>query len=335
MGGDHAPDLIIDGGIQASKDFSIDIAFVGQEEAAKAYLLSHKLPSFPEHVSWINASQVVSMHDSPASVPKEKPDSSLMVGLNLVASGDGDAFVSAGSTGAILSGATLTVKRIHGIRRAALSPFLPARGGKNVLLIDCGATAECTPEYLLQFACMGSFFASLQMQQPNPRIGLLNIGTEPTKGTDLQRETYELLTKAHETKLLNFVGNVEARDVPLGACDVIVADGYSGNILLKSMEGIGVLFAEVMKNMMTKNVGTKLASLALTSGIKDFKKMIDYRETGGTPLLGLQKPVIKAHGSSDAKSIRNAINQARKFAEGGVIAAIQANIDKIKVDKSL
>jgi glycerol-3-phosphate acyltransferase PlsX len=253
----------------------------------------------------------------------------MFAGLRLLAGGDGDAFVSAGNTGALLAGSTLLIKRIKGIRRAALSPFLPTKTG-NALLIDCGANTECTPEYLLQFACMGSFFAARQMKLDKPRVALLNIGAEPSKGTELQKEAYALLEQAGKDGLIHFVGNVEGRGVPLGEADVVVADGYSGNVLLKTMEGTGMLFAGMLKDMLTKSAVTKMAALMLSGGIAEFKKIMDYTETGGSPLLGLCKPVIKTHGSANAKCVKNAIRQAKIFAESGVIAAIQQNIDKMK-----
>jgi len=273
---------------------------------------------------------VVEICDNPATAFKEKKDSSLTVGLNLLKEGKGDAFVSAGSTGALLSAATLLVKRVKGIRRAAMCPVVPtAKGG--ALLIDCGATAECTPEYLLQFAFMGSYYAERVMGRPEPRVGLLNIGAEESKGTDLQRETWKLLKKADAEGRINFAGNVEGKEAVLGAVDVIVTDGYSGNIFLKTMEGAGSFLAGEMKKMFMKSITTKLAALLVKDGIKDFKRMMDSREVGGTALVGISKPVIKAHGSSDAYAIRNAIRQAMQFASSGIIDDITENVEYMRL----
>ena len=241
--------------------------------------------------------------------------------------------MSAGSTGALLSAATLLVKRIKGIRRAAMCPVLPTPGNGGTLLIDCGANAECTPEYLLQFAYMGSFYAEHVMGCPEPRVGLLNIGTEESKGTDLQRETWQLLRKAGEEGRINFVGNVEGREALLGEVDVIVADGYSGNILLKTMEGTAMLMAKELKKMFKKNLLTKVGAVLVSDGIKNFKKMLDSREVGGTAFLGITKPVIKAHGSSDARAMKSAIRQAVAAVKSGYCDDIRENIGAMVLPK--
>ena len=234
----------------------------------------------------------------------------MIIGLRLLAEGQGDAFISAGSTGALLSGATLIVKRVKGIRRAAMGPAMPNKAGGQTLIVDCGANAECTPEFLLQFGLVGSAYAQSKLGVANPKVGLLNIGTEDSKGTDLQRQAYGLLKDASDKGLLNFVGNVEARDVPLGAVDVVVCDGFSGNVLLKSIEGTAMFMGSLMKKMFKKNALSKLGYLLCASGVKDMMKLMDYHEIGGTQLLGIKKPVIKAHGSSDALAFRNAVKQA-------------------------
>ncbi len=238
MGGDHAPRSNVEGALAAMREYGIEVILVGRGEEILAALRDLGVDELPAGMEIAHANQVVEIADNPATAFKEKKDSSLTVGLGLLKEGAGDAFVSAGSTGAILSAATLMVKRVKGIRRAALAPVVPTGGG-GAVLIDCGATAECTPEYLLQFAYMGSYYAERIMGRPEPRVGLLNIGTEPSKGMDLQREAYTLLQKAGEEGRIHFVGNVEARQAVEGAVDVIVADGYSGNILLKAMEGTG------------------------------------------------------------------------------------------------
>ena len=245
----------------------------------------------------------------------------------MLAEGEGDAFISAGSTGALLSAATLIVKRVKGIRRAAFCPEIPT--DNKTLLVDCGANSECTPEFLLQFAYLGTVYAEQVQGKTNPTVGLLNIGAEQTKGTALQKDTYVLLEKAHSQGLINFVGNVEARDVPLGAVDVVVADGFSGNILLKSIEGTAAFMGNMLKSMFKKNLLTKLAALACKSGIDSFKKRMDYREVGGTMLLGITKPVVKAHGSSDARAIRSAVRQAMEAAQSDLALTLQAAVPQL------
>lgn len=325
MGGDNAPGCNVDGALAAVRELGVEVVLVGRGDDILAALKERGHDDLPQGVEIAHASEVVEMCDNPATAFKEKKDSSLTVGLNLLKSGAGDAFVSAGSTGALLSAATLMIKRVRGIRRAALCPVVPtAKGG--ALLIDCGATAECKSEYLLQFAFMGSYYAEHVMGRPEPRVGLLNIGAEPSKGTDLQMETYQLLKEAGDEGRIHFTGNVEARDAVLGAVDVIVADGYAGNIFLKTMEGTGGFLAKQMKAMFKKNLLTKLAAVLVSGGLKDFKKLMDSREVGGTALVGIAKPVIKAHGSSDGYAIKNAIRQAGQFASSGIIEDITENV---------
>lgn len=333
MGGDNAPASNVKGALSAVREYGVEVILVGRGEDILSCLEQEGITDLPPGIEIAHADQVVEMCDNPATAFKEKKDSSLTVGLNLLKNGDGDAFVSAGSTGALLSAATLLVKRIKGIRRAAMAPVVPTGGG-GAVLIDCGANAECTPEYLLQFAYMGSFYADHVLGRPEPRVGLLNIGAEESKGTDLQREAYRLLKQAGEEGRIHFVGNVEARDAVFGTVDVIVSDGYSGNIFLKALEGTGLFLAGEMKKMFKKNLLTKLAALMVSGGIRDFKKLLDSREVGGTALLGISKPVIKAHGSSDDYAIQNAIRQAAKVASSGIIDDISENIDHMKLEKS-
>lgn len=332
MGGDNAPRSNVEGALQAVREFGYEVALVGKGDEILACLKDLGCDGPPAGLEVVHASEVVTMEDDPANAFRQKKDSSLTVGLNLVKEGKGDAFVSAGSTGALLSAATLLTKRVRGIRRAAMAPTIPNPKG-GAVLIDCGATAECTPEYLLQFAYMGSFYASHVLGRPHPKVGLLNIGAEESKGTDLQRETYALLKQAHEEGRINFTGNVEAREAVLGAVDVIVSDGYAGNIFLKSLEGTALFLSGEMKKMFKKNLLTKLAALLVSGGIRDFKKLLDSREVGGTPLLGISKPVVKAHGSSDAYAIRNAIRQAVTFAQSGIIEDITENISYMRVER--
>ena len=330
MGGDNAPYAPVRGALQAVKEYGIEVILVGKGEEILSVLHEDGISDLPGGVEISHAGQVVDMCDNPATAFKEKKDSSLTVGLNLLKEGAGDAFVSAGSTGALLSGATLLTKRIKGIRRAAMCPVIPTGKG-GAVLVDCGATAEGTPEFLLQFAFMGSYYAERVLGRLEPKVGLLNIGAEPSKGTDLQRETYMLLEKAKEEGRLNFVGNVEAREAVEGAVDVIVADGYSGNIFLKTMEGAGIFMGRQLKKMLTKNVVTKIAALLLKDGIKEFKKLMDSNEVGGTALVGISKPVIKAHGSSNDYAMKNAIRQAVDFSKSGIIEDIAENIEHMRL----
>jgi glycerol-3-phosphate acyltransferase PlsX len=242
--------------------------------------------------------------------------------------------ISAGSTGALLAASTLIVKRIPGIRRAAMAPIIPTAKGQCIL-IDCGANAECTPEFLLQFACMGSFFARTALKIQEPRVGLLNIGSEDSKGTELQKKAYELLQQLSDQGAIHFIGNIEARDVPLGGADVVVADGFSGNILLKSIEGTAKFMSDQLKSIFLRNALTKLGAVFCKKGVDDLRRMMDYREVGGTPFLGITKPIIKAHGSSDALAIYNAIRQAVSAVEGGLADVIEQNIDLMTVPKEL
>lgn len=330
MGGDNAPQAPVQGALQAVKEYGVEVVLVGRGEDILEALKQEGVGELPQGLSITHADQVVEMCDNPATAFKEKKDSSLTVGLNMVKNGEGDAFVSAGSTGALLSGATLLVKRIKGIRRAAMAPVVPTGGG-GAVLVDCGATAEGTPEFLLQFAFMGSYYAERVLGRPEPRVGLLNIGVEPSKGTDLQREAYKLLEKAKEEGRINFVGNVEAREAVEGAVDVIVADGYSGNIFLKTMEGAGLFLGREIKKMFLRNLRSKIAALLVKDGIRSFKKLMDSGEVGGTALVGISKPVIKAHGSSDGYAMKNAIRQAAEFKRSAIIEDITENAEHMRL----
>ena len=329
MGGDFAPLAPVQGAIDAAKAYGVEIVLVGQEERIRAVMQENNL-ALPEGVTIHHAAEVIEMCDDPAKAWRQKKDSSMTVGLTMVKNGEGDAFVCAGSTGALLSGATLVTKRIKGIRRAALAPVIPTGHGGSVLL-DCGANAECPPEYLLQFAYMGSYYAEKVLGRANPKVALLNIGVEPSKGTSLQTTVYPMLQEAAEDGRINFVGNIEAREAMEGAVDVIVCDGYSGNIMLKTMEGTGKVMSREMKKMFKKNIFTKLAALMVSGGLKEFKKMMNPDEVGGTPLLGIAKPVVKAHGSSNGYAFKNAIRQARDFAAAGIIEDITANVEVMKL----
>ena len=332
MGGDNAPQAPVMGAIQANKEYGVGITLVGRGEDILKVLEENGIRELPAGVEIAHASEVVEMCDNPATAFKEKKDSSLTVGLNLLKNGDGAAFVSAGSTGALLSAATLMVKRIRGIRRAAMAPVVPTGGG-GAVLIDCGATAEGTPEYLLQFAFMGSYYAERVLKRPEPKVGLLNIGAEPSKGDTLRHETFALLEEAGREGRLNFIGNVEANTALLGGADVIVADGYSGNILLKTVEGAAKLLLGEMKKAFLSSTKSKLGALLVKDSLGDVKKLLDPSEIGGTPFLGISKPVLKAHGSSDAHAICNAVQRAIEYAQSGIIADVEAHIDEMKVEK--
>ena len=330
MGGDNAPLCNVQGALEAHRDFGVDILLVGRSEDILRCLEQCGEKTLPQGVEIRNATEVVTMSDDPAFAFKQKKDSSLTVGLQLLKDGAGDAFVSAGSTGALLSGATLLVKRIRGIRRAAMAPVIPTTTGSAVL-IDCGANAECTPEYLLQFAYLGNFYAQRVLGVATPRVGLLNIGAEDSKGTDLQRQTLALLRAADARGDLHFIGNIEAKDAIKGGCDVIVTDGFSGNVMLKSIEGVGSFAGSALKEMFKKNLLTKLAALLVMPGLNAFKARLDPNKVGGTAFIGISRPVIKAHGGSNAEAIENAVGQAIQVAESGITEAIAAHIDKMQL----
>ena len=280
----------------------------------------------------VPTSQTVDMCDDPATVFRRKKDTSMGVGLTMLREGKADALVSAGSTGALLTGATLITKRIHGIRRAAMAPVIPTTTGQAVL-IDCGANAECTPEYLVQFAYLGSFYAQQVLGLARPRVGLLNIGAEDSKGTDLQKQTLARLKEADAAGHLHFIGNIEAKEAIKGGCDVIVTDGFSGNILLKTMEGVGSFAGSALKSMFKKNLLTKLAALAVMPGLNAFKDKLDPNKVGGTAFIGISKAVIKAHGASNAEAVENAVGQAATFARSGLIEKIEENVNLMKIEQ--
>lgn len=324
MGGDHAPEQIVLGALQSAKEFGVQIVLVGRGEEILASMRSHGWDTLPAGVEICNAEDVVDMHADPAEVVKQHRGSSMVLGLKMLADGEGDAFISTGNTGALLSAATLVVKRIRGIRRAAFAPVIPV--GNGSILVDAGANAECKPEFLLQFGCMGSFYAKKAQKKENPRVALLNNGAEDSKGDSLHKEAYRLLQNAADEGLINFVGNVEARDVLNDAADVIVADGFSGNVLLKSVEGTAMYMSGLIKQVFMRNILTKLGYLLCKRGVQDMKKSMDYREVGGSVLIGIGKPVIKAHGSSDARAVRGAIKQAITAVESGFCEDIRANV---------
>lgn len=323
FGGDNAPLEVIKGAVDANKDFHIDITLVGDENTIKKCAKDNALDISALKIK--HADSVIDVCEEPTNVIKSKKDCSMAVGMQMLADGEGDAFVSAGSTGALVVGATFIVKRIKGIKRPALATVLPTATTPTMLL-DSGANADCRPEMLLQFGIMGSAYMNKIMNVDSPRVGLANIGSEPSKGRELELETYKLLEKAP----LNFTGNIEARQIPLGDCDVVVTDGFSGNLMLKLYEGMGKFFSGELKTLLTKDFKSKIAALMVLKNVKEFKKKVDYSEHGGAPLLGTAKPVIKAHGSSDAKAFYNAIRQAKLFTETKVIDEITSALESLK-----
>lgn len=326
MGGDNAPEAIVKGAVRARDELGVEIVLVGQKEAVEACLGG----TDRSNIEIVDAREIVTMEDDPSTATRRKKDSSMTVGLNMLKNGEGDAMVSAGSTGALLTGATLIVKRIKGVRRAALCPYLPS-SENGFLLIDCGANAECTPEYLLQFAYMGSFYAKNILHIDNPRVGLLNNGTEECKGAELQQTTHKLLKAAGEEGRLNFVGNVEAGTVLFGGVDVVVADGFSGNIMLKTIEGASKWILKQLKGVFMSSTKNKLAAAVIKNDLGSLKTKLDPNEIGGTALLGISKPVIKAHGSSNDAALFAAIRQAKSFVEANITEEIKNNIDYMKI----
>ena len=330
MGGDHAPEAPVLGAIDANKAYGAEITLVGRGEEILEVLKKNGIENLPSGMEICHAEDVVDMHDDPGSVIHKRKNSSMVLGLKMLAEDKGDAFVSAGSTGALLTGATLIVKRVKGIRRASMAPSMPTKAGTKAIICDCGANAECTPEFLLQFGLVASAYAKYTLGVENPKVGLLNIGTEDSKGTQLQKDAYALLQDAAGKGLINFVGNVEARAVPLGEVDVVVCDGFSGNVLIKSIEGTAMFMGSMLKRMFKKNLGSKIGYLLCKSGVGDLMKLLDYREIGGTQFLGIKKPVIKAHGSSDALAFRNAVKQAMTAAEGNFTAQLEQDLAAMK-----
>ena len=331
LGGDFAPEAPVLGALEAAKAYGAQITLVGRGEEILEVLKKHNIENLPQGMEIAHADEVVDMHDDPANVIRKKKNSSMVLGLRMLSEGQGDAFVSAGSTGALLSGATLIVKRVKGIRRAAMAPSMPTKAGGKVIICDCGANAECTPEFLLQFGLVGSMYARKTLGVENPRVGLLNIGTEDTKGTPLQKEAYALLKKASEQGLVNFVGNVEARGVPLGEVDVVVCDGFNGNVLIKTIEGTAMFFGSLMKHKIFKrSFLSKIGYLFCKKGVDDVMKLMDSREIGGTQFLGIKQPVIKCHGNSDALAFRNGIGQAIQAAQGNFADELEGALARLK-----
>lgn len=321
MGGDKAPGEIIKGSIDAIKEYNINILFVGKENLIKNELKKHDYDE--TKVEILNADEVITNEDDPALAIRRKKDSSLVVGCKALVEGLGDGIISAGSTGALLAAGLFIVKRIEGVDRAALTVMYPTLKGFS-LLVDAGANVDTKPEYLYQFGLMGSIYMEKVLAIDSPSVGLVNIGSEKGKGNQLVKETYEIL----EDKMGNFIGNVEARELPYGKVDVIVADGFVGNIILKLTEGMAMSIFSILKDEFTKNIRTKLGASILKGELRNIKGRMDYREYGGAPLLGTKMPMVKAHGSSDAYAIKNGIGQLIKFIDKDVIKIIESSIEK-------
>lgn len=323
FGGDNAPLEIIKGAAAASKELDVDITLSGKKEEIEKIIADNSL-TFGGELIIVNADDVISMHDEPTSLIKAHKESSMAIAFKELSEDRADAFVSAGSTGAIVVGGTLIIKRIKGVKRPALAGFIPSPKG-HYMLMDMGANAECRPEMLQQFSVMASVYLNKVEGVENPKIGLLNIGTEDTKGGELQQEAYKLLKETP----INFVGNIESREIPKGECDAVITDGFTGNIALKLIEGTASTLFRMIKGALYKNILNKLAALVIKKDLYKLKSMMDSSEVGGALLLGVRKPVIKAHGSSDAKAIKNAVKQAVMFAKTGVIETISENLNEI------
>ncbi len=323
FGGDNAPLEIIKGCEMAVKELDVDIILTGDEEAIKKCAKDNGVSL--ERMEIVHAPLVMPVEAEYTEVVKSYKESSLAVGLSLLAKGEGDAFVTAGSTGALVVGSSLIVKRLKGIKRAALGACVPMGQG-CYMLMDSGANSECRPEMLLSFGVMGSAYMQQVMGIKQPRVALVNNGTEETKGTELQKEAFAMLKKAP----INFIGNIEARQLPLAGCDVAVADGFTGNVILKLTEGMGKLMSNELKDIFGKSFISKIAAMLVMGSIKKMKKKMDYTEQGGAPLLGISKPVIKAHGSSNAKALKNAIRQAKHCVEMDVVGTIKKSMEQYK-----
>lgn len=324
MGGDHAPKEIVIGAMKAVEAFSdIHITLVGDETKIKEYLTKQ------ERISILHTTEVILGTDEPVRAVRRKKTASMVLAAQQVADGNADACISAGNTGALMAAGLFVVGRIEGIDRPALTPTLPTIGGEGFLLLDVGANVDAKPEHLLQYAIMGSIYSEKVRGIANPRVGLLNIGTEEKKGTDLTKQAFDLLKNAN----VNFVGNVEARDLLDGAADVVVTDGFTGNMVLKTVEGTALSMFKMLKTTLMSSFKSKLAAAVLKPEFKVLKNTLDYSEYGGAGLFGLKAPVIKAHGSSNGQAIFSAIRQTREMVEKNVVGLIKKSIEDEKTSK--
>ena len=333
MGGDNAPDANITGAVNSLKNTEADIVLIGKEEVIKnrikALYGKERIEDISPRLKIYNATETIEMEDIPTQAIKKKKDSSMVVGFNLLKEGKGDVFVSAGNSGALLTGATLLIGRIKGIDRPALAGMLPAYKGK-FLLIDAGANTNCKPINLLQFAQMSTIYLSNTFNIQNPRVGLLNIGTEETKGNDLTKEAFKVLKEKSNELNINFVGNVEGREAFSGEIDALVTDGFSGNVFLKTSEGLGKFIKRSLTESIKSNIISTIAAIPSLPAIKRFAKITDYKEYGGALFLGVKKPVVKAHGSSDAKLFACTIKQAEQFVKNNAVGKMIEEFDKLQ-----
>jgi len=329
MGGDNAPVSIVKGSIDAIKEYGVDILLVGNEEILQKEIDKYNFDK--SKIEILHASEVITNEEDPALGIRRKKDSTVVVGLNALKENKGDFFVSAGSTGALLAGGLFITKRIKGINRAALTTVYPTNNGVS-LLVDAGANIDSKAEYLDQFALMGSIYIEEVLGVNNPKVGLANIGAEAEKGNELTKSAYKLLENNDH---INFIGNVEGRDIPLGMADVIVADGFVGNIILKVTEGVAISLMGQIKDALMTNTKSKLGALLIKPSLKTLQGKLDYREYGGAPLLGTLQPIIKAHGSSDEFAIKNAIRQGITFTNKEVISIIEENLKQINKEDKL
>ncbi|MCH4888345.1 phosphate acyltransferase PlsX [Acidaminobacter sp. JC074] len=319
MGGDHAPVETVKGAVEALKEISGTMVLLGNEDAIKAELAKYTYDE--SRIEIIPTTEVVENEDKPVIAIKRKKDSSMVVGFDKVRKGEIDALISAGNTGALLAGGLLRVGRIKGVDRPALTTVFPTFSGMFVMA-DVGANAECKARNLLEFGIMGSIYAKDVLGIDNPKVGLINIGTEEGKGTPVINEAYQLLKESD----LNFIGNVEARDIPERKADVLVCDGFTGNVVLKLTEGVAKSFMGELKSIFLSNTLTKIAAGLVKGKLSDLKVKMDYTEYGGAPLLGVKAPIVKAHGSSNAKAFKNAIKYAEKYVSNNIIEKISSQV---------
>lgn len=323
MGGDNAPQAPVEAGCLAAGELGVDIVFVGQKEIVEEELSKHKYDA--DRITVVHAADVITNHEEPAKAVRSKKDASVVVAANMLKNGEGDAMLSMGNTGALLAAGLLIVGRIKGVLRPALATLLPSAKGAK-MLIDAGANTNCKAENLVQFAVMGSIYMKNVMGVKDPVVGLISNGEEEGKGDELTKAAYPLLQNAP----INFMGNIEGRDVMEGTADVMTCDGFVGNVVLKTVEGMGHVVGGMVKDIFTNNVFSKFGALFVLKRIEDFRNKMDYREYGGAPLLGTKKPVIKGHGSSDAKAVYSAIRQAKKFVETNIIDEIIKNVSNME-----
>lgn len=327
FGGDNAPLSVIRGAHDAAREYGVNIILTGDKDIIEKCAADNKIDLAGIEIR--HTDSVFDMHDKPTDILKSKRGTSLGLAMDLVANGEADAFVSAGSTGAIMAGATFIVKRIKGIERPAIGTVIPTMTDRKLLLMDAGANAECRPEMLRQFGIMASLYLENAEGIKDPEIGLLNIGTEDTKGGPLQIEAYKLLKESP----VNFVGNIEARELPAGVCDAVISDGFTGNVVLKLYEGVASNMMKLIKRTLMSTFRSKIAALLAKKSLYSLKDKMNYDDIGGAPLLGVKKPVIKAHGSSNADAIKNAIKQAKRCAENDVAGKISTDLQKIAADE--